>query len=470
MNRINSITGIDVSKKYIKTTILFLCSLLLLTGCGNITTTSTTDQKNVASQNDKQTKAENDTNQENSAAQDTNASGQTNDSDNSADQKNTSAQTKKNSSTKKSTATQSKKNSSAKKSASSQSANNSSTKKASKLSVHFIDVGQGDSILITQGKHAMLIDAGNNDKGTRVQLYLKKHGITSLDYVVGTHPDADHIGGLDVVIYKFECKKILLPDCASNTATYRDVLSSMKSKNYTATHPAAGQKFSLGKAQFTITGPVQKYNSTNDNSLSLRLTFMQSSFLFTGDTTQNAEPDLIAKNKTLQADVLKIAHHGSKYSTTSAFLSAVSPKYAVISCAEGNSYGFPCARVLNLLRKNHVKTFRTDEQGSIVATSDGQTITWNTSPSTSWKAGESTKQHTTASASNSQAKKSSSNTNASKKIDKNASYVINTNTKKFHLPSCYSVKKMSAANTRSTKSSRSELIKEGYSPCKNCNP
>lgn len=429
-------------KKYIKTTLLFLCSLLLLTGCGNITTTSTTDQKAVSSQSDTQSsaKADNDT----------------------TDLKSNTAQPQKNDSD------QTKDSNQTEKSASSHVANNSSTTKtSSKLLVHFIDVGQGDSILITQGKHAMLIDAGNNDKGTTVQLYLKKQGLTSLDYVIGTHPDADHIGGLDVVIYKFDCKKILLPDCTSNTATYRDVLSSMKSKNYTATHPAAGQKFSLGKAQFTITGPVQKYNSTNDNSLSLRLTFMQSSFLFTGDVTQNAEPDLIAKNKTLQADVLKIAHHGSKYSTTSAFLAAVSPKYAVISCAEGNSYGFPCARVLNLLRKNHVKTFRTDEQGSIVATSNGQTISWNTSPSTSWKAGESTKQHTT---SNRQTKKSSSNTNTSKKIDKNASYVINTSTKKFHLPSCYSVKKMSVANTQSTKASRSELIKEGYSPCKNCNP
>lgn len=391
----------------------------------------------MSSQSDTQSsaKADNDTTdlKSNTAQPQKNDSDQTKDSNqtekSSADQKSSSAQTQKNSPAKKSNTTQSKKNSLSKKSASSHVANNSSTTKtSSKLLVHFIDVGQGDSILITQGKHAMLIDAGNNDKGTTVQLYLKKQGLTSLDYVIGTHPDADHIGGLDVVIYKFDCKKILLPDCTSNTATYRDVLSSMKSKNYTATHPAAGQKFSLGKAQFTITGPVQKYNSTNDNSLSLRLTFMQSSFLFTGDVTQNAEPDLIAKNKTLQADVLKIAHHGSKYSTTSAFLAAVSPKYAVISCAEGNSYGFPCARVLNLLRKNHVKTFRTDEQGSIVATSNGQTISWNTSPSTSWKAGESTKQHTT---SNRQTKKSSSNTNTSKKIDKNASYVINTSTKKL---------------------------------------
>ena len=245
-------------KKYIKTTLLFLCSLLLLTGCGNITTTSTTDQKAVSSQSDTQSsaKADNDTTdlKSNTAQPQKNDSDQTKDSNQT--EKSSADQTQKNSPAKKSNTTQSKKNSLSKKSASSHVANNSSTTKtSSKLLVHFIDVGQGDSILITQGKHAMLIDAGNNDKGTTVQLYLKKQGLTSLDYVIGTHPDADHIGGLDVVIYKFDCKKILLPDCTSNTATYRDVLSSMKSKNYTATHPAAGQKFSLGKAQFTIAFP-----------------------------------------------------------------------------------------------------------------------------------------------------------------------------------------------------------------------
>ena len=208
-------------KKYIKTTLLFLCSLLLLTGCGNITTTSTTDQKAVSSQSDTQSsaKADNDTTdlKSNTAQPQKNDSDQTKDSNqtekSSADQKSSSAQTQKNSPAKKSNTTQSKKNSLSKKSASSHVTNNSSTTKtSSKLLVHFIDVGQGDSILITQGKHAMLIDAGNNDKGTTVQLYLKKQGLTSLDYVIGTHPDADHIGGLDVVIYKFDCKKILLPD------------------------------------------------------------------------------------------------------------------------------------------------------------------------------------------------------------------------------------------------------------------
>lgn len=447
-----------MSKKHIKTVLLLLCSLLLLSGCGNMKSTSVVGGKAEASPAKEQATSKSETSGNDSASKK-----ETSNNDN--DSKRREASNNDNNSKKSDTGSLNTK------SVTKQSKKNTSQEStASMLSVHFIDVGQGDSILITQGKHAMLIDAGNNDKGTTVQLYLKKQGITSLDYVIGTHPDADHIGGLDVVIYKFACKKILLPDCSSNTATYRDVLSSIKSKNYSVTHPFAGQKFSLGKANFTITGPVQKYSSTNDNSLSLRLTFMQSSFLFTGDTTQNAEPDLIAQNQTLQSDVLKIAHHGSKYSTTSAFLSAVSPKYAVISCAEGNSYGFPCARVLNLLRKNHVKTFRTDEQGSIIATSNGQKITWNTSPSTSWKAGENTKHHTTAYSADKQTKKSYSNNTASKKISKDTSYVINSNTKKFHLPSCYSVKKMSSKNTKTTKASREELIKEGYSPCKNCNP
>ena len=153
----------------------------------------------------------------------------------------------------------------------------------------------------------MLIDAGDNSKGTAVQLYLKKQGITSLDYVIGTHPDSDHIGGLDVVIYKFDCKNILMPDCKNDTATYRDVIDSMKSKGYKAVHPKTGTKYSLGDATFTITGPVKKYKETNDNSISLRLVYQDTSFLFMGDATADTEPDIIAHTKNLRSDVLKVA-------------------------------------------------------------------------------------------------------------------------------------------------------------------
>lgn len=347
--------------------------------------------------------------------------------------------------------------------------------KSGRLEVHFIDVGQGDSALIKTGSHAMLIDAGDNSKGTAVQLYLKKQGITSLDYVIGTHPDSDHIGGLDVVIYKFDCKNILMPDCKNDTATYRDVIDSMKSKGYKAVHPKTGTKYSLGDATFTITGPVKKYKETNDNSISLRLVYQDTSFLFMGDATADTEPDIIAHTKNLRSDVLKVAHHGSKYSTSEEFFNKVKPEWAIISCAENNHYGFPSARVLNLMRGTHTKVFRTDEQGSLVAESDGSSIRWNASPSGTWKAGESTQ------SSKKTAHSGTPKTDSEKRADpsapenqsisaEDATYVINVSSKKFHKPDCGSIRQMSRKNIQYTKQNRDSLIKEGYAPCGSCQP
>lgn len=351
-----------------------------------------------------------------------------------------------------------------------------SSSKSGNLIVHFIDVGQGDSALITFGSHAMLIDAGDNSKGTAVQLYLQKQGIASLDYVIGTHPDSDHIGGLDVIIYKFDCKKILMPDCSNDTATYRDVLDSIKSKSYKTVHPKVGNTYSLGDAAFTITGPVRKYQETNDNSISLRLTYGDTSFLFMGDTTADTEQDVITHTKNLRSDVLKVAHHGSKYSTSEKFLAKVSPAWAVISCAENNHYGFPSARVLNLLRSSNIKVFRTDEQGSLIATSDGSSIHWNASPSTTWKAGENTQSSSEKEAISNSSTQKQQNTTKEKELStktenqNNITYIINTNTKKFHNPSCHYTKEMTAKNTEYTKENRDTLMEKGYSPCGYCKP
>lgn len=323
-----------------------------------------------------------------------------------------------------------------------------SSKNTQELSVHFIDVGQGDSALIMIGSHAMLIDAGDNSMGTTVWRYLQKQGITSLDYVIGTHPDSDHIGGLDVVIYKFNCKKILMPDCSNDTETYRDVIESMKSKGYKAFHPKLHQTFSLGKATFCITGPVDKYEETNDNSISLQLTYQDTSFLFMGDVTSDTEPEILANNKNLQSDVLKVAHHGSKYSTTEEFLEEVSPAYAVISCAKDNKYGFPTAKVLNLLRSSGVKLYRTDEQGSLIAKSDGSKISWSASPNEDWIVGENT-------------------TSASQQ---GVTYIVNTNTDKFHKTTCRFTEDISDKNRMTTAKSKADLVKEGYSPCGYCKP
>lgn len=265
-------------------------------------------------------------------------------------------------------------------------------KAAGSLEVHFIDVGQGDATLIKCDGHYMLIDAGNNDKGTLVQNYLQHQGIETLDYVIGTHPDADHIGGLDVVLYKFDCKTIIMPDVANDTRTYDDVVQTMKNKGYQTTYPVVGETYTIGGATFTIIAPNKDYgNDMNSWSVGVLLQNGNHRFLFTGDAEEGAEQDILQNGIDISADVYKVAHHGSNTATSQAFLDAVHPTYAVISAGEGNSYGHPHAEVLNRLRAAGVSVFRTDEQGTIVATSDGTTLTWNMSPSESWQAGEGTK-------------------------------------------------------------------------------
>ncbi len=259
----------------------------------------------------------------------------------------------------------------------------------SRLTVHYIDVGQGDCALIECDGHYMLIDAGNNHKGAAVEDYLQYQGVTTLDYVIGTHPDADHIGGLDVAICSFDCGTIFLPDVANDTRTYEDVIRAIDEKNYQITDPVAGDTYALGSASFTIIAPNRDYGSElNDWSVGILLQNGRNRFLFTGDAGEDAEEDILENGMDISADVYQVAHHGSRTGTAEDFLKAVDPVYAVISAGENNQYGHPASEVLNRLRTEGVQVFRTDEQGTIIAVSDGTDITWNCSPSVTWQAGE----------------------------------------------------------------------------------
>lgn len=338
------------------------------------------------------------------------------------------------------------------------------------LEVHYIDIGQGDSILIKQGQEAMLIDAGNNSKGSAVWSYLLSQNIEKLTYVIGTHPDADHIGGLDVIMYKFDCENIFMPVCERDTKTYQEVVDTAKAKNQKIKVPSQGDTYALGSASFQILTDTQKDygENTNDYSIALRLTFGDISFLFTGDAEEGAEQDMLASGLTLSSDVYKAAHHGADTANTESFLKAVSPTYCVISCGKDNSYGHPRAEFLNQMRGMGVSVFRTDEQGTIVAVSDGEKVTFNCSPSTSWKAGEpvgSGKSNNEDKEENGAAKEGGSGNTVTQ-----GQYVLNTNTGKFHRPDCDSVKKMADKNKRTTDKTKEELIEEGYEACKHCNP
>lgn len=259
---------------------------------------------------------------------------------------------------------------------------------ASGLEVHFIDVGQGDATLIKADGHAMLIDAGENDKGTAVQLYLQKQGVEQLDYLVLTHTDSDHIGGADVIVTKFDIGQIFMSDFKKDNKTYRELMDSMKYRHMTFITPEVGAEYELGSATFTVIAPNDTYEDANNSSMSLILDYGDTSFLFSGDCEEEAEQDMLANGLNLDVDVYQVGHHGSKSSSTEEFLDAMSPEYAVISCEEGNSYGHPHAKTLNNLRARGIRVFRTDEQGSIVACSDGKTIKWNCSPSESWQSGD----------------------------------------------------------------------------------
>lgn len=265
---------------------------------------------------------------------------------------------------------------------------NVQTNGASGLEVHFIDVGQGDATLIKADGHAMLIDAGENDKGTAVQLYLKKQGVEQLDYLVLTHTDSDHIGGADVIISKFDIGQIFMSDFKKDNKTYRELMESMQYKHMTYTTPEVGAEFALGNATFTIIAPNGDYDDPNNSSIALILDYGENSFLFSGDCEEEAEQDILDNGMNLDVDVYQVGHHGSRSSSSEDFLDAMSPEYAVISCAEKNSYGHPHARTLNNLRARKIKVFRTDEQGSIIAFSDGKEIMWNCSPSDSWQSGD----------------------------------------------------------------------------------
>lgn len=347
------------------------------------------------------------------------------------------------------------------------------------MEVHFIDVGQGDATLIKCGESAMLIDAGENDKGTLVQNYLKKQGVKSLDYLIITHPDSDHSGGADVIITKYDIDTIIYPNYSKDTATWRDVTKAMDYKRYKVTEPVVGDTYSLGDAGFTIIAPnANDYgDNANDYSVGIILQHGNKKFVFTGDAEEAAESDIVKNKIDIKADVLQVGHHGSRTASTSEFLKAVDPEYAVISCEEDNSYGHPHAATLNSLRSMGVKVYRTDEQGSLVATSDGNKITWNAAPSDTWKAGEpngssdTSKTGVTSSSKTSNSQKSTQAVEEPKKEAKqdtqSISYVLNTKTKKFHKPSCGS---LPTKNRKDTNMSRDEVIAQGYDPCKKCNP
>lgn len=371
-----------------------------------------------------------------------------------------------------------------------QATGNTGTAQAGTLTVTWLDVGQGDAAVIQCGGQSMLIDGGKPEKSSYIYAWLQQHGLSYLDVIVATHVDADHIGGLAGALNYASVGTAYCPETTGTTETFQSFVKYLTQRGKQITVPTASESFALGGAQVQILGPLHRAEDSNDNSIVLKVSFGATSFLFTGDAERAEEQDLLNAGVNLQSTVLKVGHHGSDTSTSYPFLRAVAPQYAVISVGAGNSYGHPTEAVLSRLRDAGVTTFRTDMQGEITAVSDGQTINFSTAKNAAAEtlanagAGQNANQ---AGGGNSATQNAGSGSlTAAAIVSANAgggnaggtagagstagSYVLNTNSHKFHLPGCPSVDTISPKNRKDVNESREQIISEGYAPCKRCNP
>ena len=314
------------------------------------------------------------------------------------------------------------------------------------MRVHFIDVGQADCALFASDGHFTVIDGGNNDDAETIVTYLQEQGVQTLDAVVGTHPHEDHIGSLDAVINSFDVEKVYMPKILHTSQTFEDVLDAIANKGLQITSPKPGDTFSFGACQVEVMGPWQEYSDFNNNSIVLRVTAGETSFLFMGDAEKTAEEDMRKAGCDLKADVLKVGHHGSSTSTSDGFLQAVFPKYAVISVGEGNSYGHPEHVTLEKLESSGVEIYRTDRQGTVVCCSDGEEITFYCAKGAESGERQETKADPTEAA---------------------EIYIGNKKSMKFHREDCSSLPE---EQNRVYLESREEAVDLGYAPCGSCQP
>lgn len=345
------------------------------------------------------------------------------------------------------------------------------------MAVHFIDVGQGLAILVQSGGENLLYDGGNRSHADEVVQYLKNQEVETIDYMISSHYDEDHLGGLVKCLDNFEVDHVLGSDYVHTSDLFNTFMNTATANAITVEYPAVGDTYEFGTGSFTVMAPSGISKNSNDNSVVIRLVNGDNSFMFMGDAEETSEQDMISTGMNLDCDVLCLGHHGSASSTSWDLLEASTPSWAVVSCGKGNSYGHPTAETMGKLSDMDIPVFCTDDQGTVIAVSDGSTISWNQEPCNDYSSGD---ESTGSSSGSSDASTGSgvrySGWSDSSQISDNSTetadttdtqgamvWISATGSKYHSIPNCGN---MNPDNAR--QESESQALSEGYEACKKC--
>ena len=345
----------------------------------------------------------------------------------------------------------------------------------STFEIYFLDVGQGDAACVICDGAVMLIDGGNKSNSSLIYSFLKSHNIQHLDYIIATHPDADHVGGLAGALNYATAGTAFCTVSDYDSEPFKDFIKYLGYRDCELFVPNSGDSFYLGCATVTIVYPDSGVTKTDNTSIALRIEYGDTSFFFTGDCESDDEIAILRSGYNLKSDVLKVAHHGSKYSTTSNFINAVTPTYAVISVGGNNTYGHPTDDVLSRLKGKGVTLFRTDIHGDIHCTSDGSKVTFDVEKNADFDTylaagGYQNYLEELAAQETESVDRTIPGEENPDETEARVTYIANTNTKKFHYPDCSSVGQMKESNKWYFTGTRDELIELGYDPCGRCHP
>ena len=256
------------------------------------------------------------------------------------------------------------------------------------MTVHFLDVGQGLAVLVQSEGQNLLYDGGPRSASSYVVSYLQEQNVSEIDYLISSHYDEDHVSGLIGCLSAFTVDNVIGADYVHDSSLYSSFMDAVAAQGLEVQHPAVGAEYTFGSGEFTVLSPKTISKESNANSVAIKLTNGDNSFIFTGDADYNSEADMVASGLDLDCDVLSLGHHGSATSTSWDFLQATVPEFAVISCGAGNMYGHPHEETMEKLADMGIQVYRSDEQGTIVASSDGSTITWSAEPCNDYTSGD----------------------------------------------------------------------------------